>query len=111
MRLPDAQGTGALADGGNLQGLSSVRPSRSGRGSPDTRLEEGLAALGRAGGRIAVSRDPRRYLIDFLSMLRRTLQRDGFTVDHIRYFSNVLKPWIASRDALLDTSHSYGNAV
>ena len=79
--------------------------------APIARLEEGLAALGRAGGRIAVSRDPRRYLIDFLPVLRRTLQRDGFTVDHIRYFSNVLKPWIASRDALLDTSHSYGNAV
>jgi putative transposase len=26
------------------------------------------------------------------------LQRDGFTVDHIRYFSNALKPWIVSRD-------------
>ena len=40
----------------------------------------------------------RSYLIDFLPVLRRTLQRDGFTVDHIRYFSNALKPWIVSRD-------------
>ena len=42
--------------------------------APIARLEEGLAALGRAGGRIAVSRDPRRYPIDFLPVLRRTLQ-------------------------------------
>ena len=70
--------------------------------APIAKLEEGLAALQRAGGRIAVSRDPRRYLIDFLPVLRRTLQRDGFTVDHIRYFSNALKPWIASRDARVE---------
>ena len=67
--------------------------------APITKLEEGLAALGRAGGCVAASQDPRGYLIDFLPVFRRTLQRDGFTVDHIRYFSNALKPWIASRDA------------
>ena len=67
--------------------------------APIARLEEGLAALGHAGGCVAASQDPRRYLIDFLPVFRRTLQRDGFTVDHIRYFSNALKPWIASRDA------------
>ena len=70
--------------------------------APIAKLKEGLAALKRAGGRIAVPRDPRRYLIDFLPVLRRTLQRDGFTVDHIRYFSNALKPWIASRDARVE---------
>lgn len=70
--------------------------------APIAKLQEGLAALEQAGGCVAVSRDPRRYLIDFLPVLRRTLQRDGFTVDHIRYFSNALKPWIASRDARVE---------
>ena len=70
--------------------------------APIAKLKEGLAALKRAGGRVAVSRDPQRYLIDFLPVLHRTLQRDGSTVDHIRYFSNALKPWIASRDARVE---------
>ena len=76
------------------QGLDGV--------APVVRLEEGLDALQRAGGRLAAPRDAHRYLIDFLPVLRRTLQRDGFTVDHIRYFSNALKPWIASRDARVE---------
>lgn len=67
--------------------------------TPLARVEEGVAAMGRVGGDIPVPRDMRSYLIDFLPVLRRTLQRDGFTVDHIRYFSNALKPWIVSRDA------------
>lgn len=66
--------------------------------TPLARLKEGLVSLSRSGGSIAIPRDMRSYLIDFLPVLRRTLQRDGFTVDHIRYFSNALKPWIVSRD-------------
>lgn len=69
------------------------------RAAPLARLQEGLAALNRSGGGIAIPHDKRSYLIDFLPVLRRTLQRDGFTVDHIRYFSNALKPWIVSSDA------------
>lgn len=70
--------------------------------APIARLKAGLTALGSAGGIIAVPRNMRSYLIDFLPVMRRTLQRDGFTVDHIRYFSNALKPWIASRDARVE---------
>lgn len=70
--------------------------------TPLARLEDGFAAMGRAGRGVAVPRDLRSYLIDFLPVLRRTLQRDGFTVDHIRYFSNALKPWIGSRDARVE---------
>jgi len=33
-------------------------------------------------------------------VIRRTLTRTGFAVDHVRYFANVLKPWIARRDQL-----------
>jgi putative transposase len=70
--------------------------------APLARLHEGLAALNQSGGGIAIPNDRRSYLIDFLPVLRRTLQRDGFTVDHIRYFSNALKPWIVSRDSRTD---------
>jgi putative transposase len=37
------------------------------------------------------------FLIDFLPIEKRTLQRHGFRLDHIAYYSNALQPWIASR--------------
>ncbi len=36
------------------------------------------------------------FLIDFLPIERRCLQRNGFVIDHIYYFSNALIPWITS---------------
>jgi putative transposase len=39
-------------------------------------------------------------LVDFLPVIRRTLTRTGFVIDHIHYFADVLKPWIARRDTL-----------
>ncbi|WP_227689381.1 Mu transposase C-terminal domain-containing protein [Klebsiella quasipneumoniae] len=30
--------------------------------------------------------------------MRRSLQRDGITLDHITYYSNALRPWIVRRD-------------
>ena len=47
---------------------------------------------------LSIPRDPRTFLIDFLPVMRRTLQRDGITIDHITYFSNSLRPWIQLRD-------------
>ncbi|QOF75015.1 transposase (plasmid) [Aminobacter sp. SR38] len=53
---------------------------------------------------IAEHEDPRpvansrEYLVDFLPVVRRTIQRDGFTLDHITYYSDVLRPWIANRN-------------
>jgi len=44
--------------------------------------------------------NPTAILVDFLPVIRRTLTRTGFAVDHVRYFANVLKPWIARRDQL-----------
>lgn len=38
------------------------------------------------------------FLIDFLPVIRRTLTRTGFVIDHIHYYSDALKPWIARRD-------------
>lgn len=37
------------------------------------------------------------FLIDFLPIERRTLQRHGFMLDHITYYSPVLSPLIANR--------------
>lgn len=40
------------------------------------------------------------FLVDFLPVVRRTLTRTGFVVDHVWYFCNALKPWIARREQL-----------
>ncbi|MGH3715435.1 MAG: Mu transposase C-terminal domain-containing protein [Micromonosporaceae bacterium] len=40
------------------------------------------------------------FLVDFLPVIRRTLSRTGFVIDHVRYYSDALKPWIARRDRL-----------
>jgi putative transposase len=37
---------------------------------------------------------------DFLPVIRRTLTPSGFVIDHIHYFANALKPWIARRQDL-----------
>lgn len=40
------------------------------------------------------------FLVDFLPVVRRRLTRSGFVIDHVQYFSDALKPWIARRDRL-----------
>jgi len=40
------------------------------------------------------------FLVDFLPVIRRRLTRTGFVIDHVHYFSDALKPWIARRDRL-----------
>lgn len=40
------------------------------------------------------------FLVDFLPVVRRKLGRTGFVIDHVHYFANVLKPWIARRATL-----------
>lgn len=65
---------------------------------PLHRYEQGLQALTAANKTIAIPRDPRTFLIDFLPVVRRSLQRDGITIDHITYYSNSLRPWIQLRN-------------
>lgn len=57
---------------------------------------EGIAASGSP----MIVTDQTGFLIDFLPVLRRTLTRTGFVIDHVHYFANALKPWIARRDQL-----------
>ncbi|WP_246097913.1 Mu transposase C-terminal domain-containing protein [Rhodococcus spelaei] len=44
--------------------------------------------------------NPTAFLVDFLPVIRRRLTRTGFVIDHIHYFANALKPWIARRDRM-----------
>lgn len=44
--------------------------------------------------------DETAFLVDFLPVIRRTLTRTGFVIDHVHYFSDALKPWIARRGRL-----------
>ena len=53
----------------------------------------------RAGGPGTRSR-PGGGRVDFLPVVRRTLTRTGFVIDHVHYFANALKPWISRRDTL-----------
>ena len=62
--------------------------------APLRRYQEGVRALAAEGRTPPSPRDPRAFLIDFLPVVRRTLRREGVVIDHIRYFSDALKPWI-----------------
>lgn len=44
--------------------------------------------------------DASAFLVDFLPVVRRKLTRTGFVIDHVHYFRNGLKPWIARRSQM-----------
>ena len=64
---------------------------------PLDRAERGLLLAASNGRSPAQPGNSRSYLIDFLPVIRRTLQRDGIKVDHVTYFAQALVPWIAER--------------
>jgi putative transposase len=45
-----------------------------------------------------VVQNKKGFLIDFLPIVKRSIQRHGFMIDHINYYSNALQPWIAERN-------------
>ena len=53
-----------------------------------------------ASGQPPQATNEKAFLIDFLPIVRRKIQRSGFTVDHITYFSNSLIQWIGEREKL-----------
>ncbi|TVT57867.1 MAG: DDE-type integrase/transposase/recombinase [Azoarcus sp. PHD] len=63
---------------------------------PIARWAEAVARVGVPG---VVTR-PAAFLVDFLPVIRRTLTRTGFVIDHIHYYADALKPWIARRNRL-----------
>ena len=76
-----------------------LRPHEGLDGQPPLRRwQAGIADFAAEGGAIPVPRNARAYLVDFLPVLRRSLQRDGITIDHLTYFSSALRAWITARD-------------
>lgn len=64
--------------------------------TPGGKWAAGVAATGMP----AVTANQTSFLVDFLPVIRRTLSRTGFVIDHVHYFANALKPWIGRRDRL-----------
>lgn len=64
--------------------------------TPAGRWADGVQQVGLP----AVVSNPTAFLVDFLPVVRRTLTRMGFVIDHVHYFSNALKPWISRRNTL-----------
>lgn len=64
--------------------------------TPTSRWFEGISKFGNPN----IVQQPRAFLIDFLPVLRRQINRDGFVIDHITYYSDVLKSWITNREKL-----------
>lgn len=64
--------------------------------TPAGRWAQGIAEFGTP----PVAANPTAFLVDFLPVIRRTLTRTGFVIDHVHYFANALKPWIARRGGL-----------
>lgn len=64
--------------------------------TPASLWSEGITQF----GNVPTVSNPRAFLIDFLPVLRRQINRGGFLVDHIAYYADVLKPWIANRHQL-----------
>lgn len=65
---------------------------------PLRRYETGMQALQAERGNPPAPRDGRAFLVDFLPVFRRTLQRDGIAIDHITYFNSALRSWITARN-------------
>ena len=63
------------------------------RQTPAARWAEGIAASGVP----ATVSNESVFLVDFLPVIRRTLTRTGFVIEHVHYFTDALKPWIARR--------------
>lgn len=53
-----------------------------------------------AAGRPVVVTNETAFLVDFLPVIRRSLSRSGFRIDHVQYYCDALKPWIARRERL-----------
>lgn len=64
--------------------------------TPAIRWKEGISHM----GNVPTVSHPGAFLIDFLPVVRRNVGRIGFVIDHISYYSDVLKSWIANRHKL-----------
>lgn len=84
-----------------IAGLYHNRPHSGLAGeTPLSRYRAGMADRAAIGEMPPTVKNPRAFLIDFLPVIRRTLQRDGITIDHVTYYSTALSPWIARREEM-----------
>lgn len=65
--------------------------------TPLARWRSGVEAMGAEGQTLSAAHDPKLFTIDFLPVAHRTLRRTGIVMDHVTYFSEALKPWIAAQ--------------
>jgi putative transposase len=78
-----------------IAGLYHNRPHGGLAGeTPFSRYRVGMAELASSGDVPPKVKSPRAFLIDFLPVIRRRLQRNGITIDHVTYYSPALSPWI-----------------
>jgi putative transposase len=68
--------------------------------TPAAHWASGVTAMSAAGRMPVTVTNATAFLVDFLPVVRRTLTRTGFVIDHVHYFGDGLKPWIACRDRL-----------
>ncbi|WP_341906267.1 Mu transposase C-terminal domain-containing protein [Fluviicola taffensis] len=66
-------------------GMSPLKKYYEGVNSLDSKLPSGMGSF---------NFDPLKVKIDFLPAEVRTVQRTGVQIDHIRYFADVLKPYV-----------------
>lgn len=66
--------------------------------TPIKRYRAGIAERAASGETLPVVGNARAFLIDFLPVVRRTLQRNGVTIDHITYYSPALSPRIVRHE-------------
>ena len=66
------------------------------RETPEARWSQGVSEFGAP----PTVRNAQGFLIDFLPIIRRSIGRTGFVVDHVSYYAEALRPWIARRDRL-----------
>jgi putative transposase len=61
---------------------------------PASKWTSGIAQFGAP----AAVRNAQVFLVDFLPVVHRSIQRHGFVIDRIGYYAPALTPWIAARD-------------
>jgi putative transposase len=66
------------------------------RETPEARWKQAVSELGAP----PTVRNAQAFLIDFLPIICRSIGRTGFVVDHVSYYADALRPWIARRDRL-----------
>lgn len=66
--------------------------------TPLSLYEAGLLVMKQQGKKRYYIQDKKAFLIDFLPIIYRSLRKDGFMLDHIVYYNNVLRQLIANRD-------------